>query len=79
MLVLSRKVGETVVLPTRGVAVTVVATRGKRVRLGIVAPPEVQVHRSEVLGTRDKVNPSSGAGAAMQGGRSTGKPGSSED
>lgn len=48
MLVLSRKIGEVVILPSCGVTVTVVATRGKRVRLGIVAPPNTSVRRSEV-------------------------------
>jgi carbon storage regulator CsrA len=37
MLVLSRKVGEEIVLPSHGVTIGVVAARGGRVRLGIAA------------------------------------------
>lgn len=48
MLVFSRKVGEGVVLPSCGVVVTVTRVAGKRVRLGVLAPPDVQVHRGEV-------------------------------
>jgi carbon storage regulator len=47
MLVLTRKVGETVVLGD-GIQVTVVEIRGDKVRLGIVAPRHVPIHRQEV-------------------------------
>ncbi len=49
MLVLSRKIGEQIVLPIRGVNIVVLAIHGKRVRLGIEAPPEEPVHRVELL------------------------------
>ncbi len=48
MLVLSRKIGEKVVLPDCGVTITVLAVHGHRVRLGITAPAEISVHRDEV-------------------------------
>ena len=48
MLVLTRKVGESVVLPDCGVTVTVIAVQGDRVRLGFRAPDSVTVHREEV-------------------------------
>lgn len=48
MLVLSRKTGEEIVLPNRGVTIGVVAVKGKQVRLGIAAPSEIPVHRGEV-------------------------------
>jgi len=48
MLVLTRKVGEEIVLPNRGVTVGVVGVNGKHVRLGITAPAETSVHREEV-------------------------------
>lgn len=48
MLVLSRKIGERIVVPDSGITLTVVAVRGNQVRLGIVAPPHVAVHREEV-------------------------------
>ena len=47
MLVLSRKLGEVLVIGN-SITVTVVAVDGDRVRLGIVAPAEVPVHREEV-------------------------------
>lgn len=48
MLVLSRKVGQQVILPDCGVTIDVVAVAGKRVRLGIAAPSGTRVHRTEI-------------------------------
>ena len=48
MLVLSRRLGESIVLPDCQATVTVVGVHGNRVRLGITAPHDVCVHRSEV-------------------------------
>jgi carbon storage regulator len=48
MLVLSRKVGEKVVVPEYGLTLTVLAVQGRRVRLGISAPADAAVHREEV-------------------------------
>jgi carbon storage regulator len=47
MLVLSRKKNESIVI-NNDVVVTVVEIRGDKVRLGIVAPKDVSVHREEV-------------------------------
>jgi carbon storage regulator len=47
MLVLSRKKNESIVI-NNDITVTVVEIRGDKVRLGIVAPKEVPVHRQEV-------------------------------
>ncbi|HEY2787696.1 MAG TPA: carbon storage regulator CsrA [Fimbriiglobus sp.] len=47
MLVLSRKKNESIVI-NNDVVITVVEIRGDKVRLGIVAPKEVPVHREEV-------------------------------
>lgn len=47
MLVLSRKCGEGIVIGD-GISVTVLAVDGDRVKLGIVAPAEVPIHREEV-------------------------------
>jgi carbon storage regulator CsrA len=49
MLVLSRKPGERILVPHCQLAVTVLSVRGKTVRLGISAPPEVVVCREELL------------------------------
>ncbi len=47
MLILSRKLGESVVL-SAGVRITVIDIRGSRLRLGIDAPAEVVILRQEV-------------------------------
>lgn len=47
MLVLSRKKNESIVIDDR-ITVTVVEIRGDKVRLGIEAPKDVSVHRSEI-------------------------------
>jgi carbon storage regulator len=47
MLVLSRKNGEAIVIGD-GITVTVLAVEGNRVKLGVVAPREVPVHREEI-------------------------------
>lgn len=48
MLVLSRKIGETIVI-NDNIEVTVVDIRGDKCRIGIVAPSEIPVHRMEVF------------------------------
>ena len=48
MLVLSRKPGESLVIG-RNIIVTIIESRGDKVRLGIEAPREVTVHRAEVF------------------------------
>lgn len=47
MLVLSRKQDESIMIGD-DVKITVVDIRGDKVRLGITAPREIQVHRKEV-------------------------------
>ena len=49
MLVLSRRLNEKIVLPGLNVTIQVVAVKGGAVRLGIEAPPDVQVVREELL------------------------------
>ena len=48
MLVLSRKKNESIVIHGN-IVVTIVEVRGDKVRLGIEAPKEVPIHRSEVF------------------------------
>lgn len=48
MLVLSRRVGESVVVGD-DVTLTILEVRGDVVRVGIQAPRSVQVHRAELL------------------------------
>ena len=47
MLVLSRKIGERVTIGD-GVVVTVLEVKGKQVRLGFEAPPDVPIWRGEL-------------------------------
>lgn len=48
MLVLSRKKNESIVVDER-IVITVIEIRGDKVRLGIEAPRDVAIHRSEVF------------------------------
>jgi carbon storage regulator len=47
MLVLSRKKNESIVIDEH-IVITIVEIRGDKVRLGIEAPKEIPIHRSEV-------------------------------
>lgn len=48
MLVLTRKLGEAIQIG-ENVTIEVLDIRGGRVRLGITAPSDVNIHRSEIL------------------------------
>jgi carbon storage regulator CsrA len=48
MLVLSRKLGEKILVPQCQLTVTVLDIASSRVRLGVSAPPGIRVHREEV-------------------------------
>ena len=63
MLVLSRRAGEEIIV-NDNIRVTVVAVKGDRVRLGIVAPRNVTVDRSEVHERRMQFAPVTAGGAA---------------
>lgn len=49
MLVLSRRVGQQIVIPTLGVTIHVTRVQGQTARLGIDAPGDVKVFRAELL------------------------------
>jgi carbon storage regulator len=51
MLVLTRRVGETIVIGDN-IEVTVVAVQGDKVRIGVTAPKQVPVDRQEVHARR---------------------------
>ena len=53
MLVLSRKVDEEICIG-ENISVTVMNISGEKVRLGVVAPREVSVHRREVKDAIEK-------------------------
>ena len=57
MLVLTRRIGETIMIGN-DIEVTVLASAGRQVRIGVSAPIEVEVHRQEIYdkiyGKKDK-------------------------
>jgi len=65
MLILSRKVGQSIVI-NGNVIVKVLGMDQGNVRLGIQAPPEVQVHREEIQRQRDAGVPAPGQASALK-------------
>jgi len=55
MLVLSRKKNESIVI-NENIIITVVEVRGDKVRLGIQAPRDVAIHRSEIYDQLKKLS-----------------------
>ncbi|WP_248580357.1 carbon storage regulator CsrA [Nocardioides sp. InS609-2] len=55
MLVLSRRIGESVVVGDN-IAITILEVRGDVVRVGIEAPRDVKVHRAELLAELEQTN-----------------------
>jgi len=70
MLVLTRRVGEEIVIDGN-IRITVSAVQGEKVRIGVTAPPYVRVDREEVHRRRrefaDCSSPQPLAGAAFAG------------
>lgn len=73
MLVLSRKKNETIVI-NNDITVTVVEIRGDKVRLGIVAPKDVPVHRQEVYDAIHGNPPGGSAPTPVNPAEGTGRP-----
>ena len=55
MLILTRRVGETLMIGDE-ITVTVLAVRGNQVRIGVSAPKDVSVHREEIYRRIKKEN-----------------------
>jgi len=47
LLILSRRTDESIVIGDE-VPITILSVKGKQVRIGITAPPDVAVHREEI-------------------------------
>jgi len=60
MLVLRRKVGESIVL-AGVINISVLAVEGERVKIGISAPPDVTIVREELLRTSTNNTPNQNA------------------
>lgn len=48
MLILTRKIGESITIG-EDTKITVLGIHGRQVRLGVIAPPNVVVHREEIF------------------------------
>jgi len=73
MLILTRRVGETVMIGDE-VTVTVLGVKGNQVRIGVNAPKTVAVHREEIF-ERIKREQDGDAPASSSGTATTTKPG----
>ena len=47
MLILSRRTDESILIGDE-IKITILSVKGKQVRIGITAPPDVSVHREEI-------------------------------
>jgi carbon storage regulator CsrA len=54
VLILSRKVGEAILVPSLGITIEVVAIRPHSVRIGITAPESIQFVRDDAKNTTPK-------------------------
>jgi carbon storage regulator len=55
MLILTRKVGETLLIGDN-VKLSVLSVKGNQIRIGIEAPKEVSIQRLELANQKDKTN-----------------------
>ena len=65
MLILSRKVGQSIVI-AGNIVVKVVRVDGDQIKLGIQAPEEISVNREEIQQQRDAGVPAPSSGSALK-------------
>lgn len=71
MLILTRRVGETVMIGN-DVTVTILGVKGNQVRVGVNAPRDVAVHREEIFERIKREEGGEGGGTAPRAARSNG-------
>ncbi len=71
MLILTRRVGETLMIGDE-VTVTVLGVKGNQVRIGVNAPKHVSVHREEIYDRIQREDDGPAAGEDPEEGQSSG-------
>lgn len=66
MLILTRRVGETLMIGD-DVTVTVLGVKGNQVRIGVNAPKDIAVHREEIYERIKREQQENAAAAAVEG------------
>ncbi len=56
MLILTRKLGESITIGDGSITVSVMEIKGRQVRLGIDAPPNTPIHREEIFAKIKEAN-----------------------
>ena len=49
MLILTRRIGESLIIGNQEITITILGQKGNQIRIGIEAPKDVSVHREEVF------------------------------
>ena len=57
MLILTRNISQKIFINDREIVITVLGVQGNQVRLGIDAPPDIKIFRSEIYGMEPKPKP----------------------
>jgi len=48
MLILTRRIGESVIIGNNEIRITIISSNNNQIRIGIDAPKDVSVHREEI-------------------------------